>query len=333
MTTTTAKVQTALCSECHTEQPLRPSGKSLAPHKVDGDKCLGVPSDKERPGTRAKAPETKQDELCKPCSRTIGLLRSGKFAPHKDFVLNARCVGSNKSPAEAAKVEVRPAAKAAPPKAKGERKPVPPRPALTPLAKSEAKAAAFAKFVADHGWATRFDVNLDDIHPGTGEAAPAVTAISTRGHKDNVEEMRITWWGGACIGADGRITWEFKGRKVAVRNASACKMQAQVPHEFVLKQAQAYADRKAQAANQRAAKGRGRSKAPAFDPTTLDEDELIAALTGRALTWHNATAGKEETDTAVKVKIGETKTGRTVTFVNRDRRQRTIKAAALLRVG
>lgn len=328
--TTTNKPAVAICSECHTEQPLRPSGKSFQPHKVDGDKCLGVPTDAKvtRPGTRDKEQHEHQEAKCI-CDRSIGLLKSGRFANHKDLKLNARCPGSNKTPAEAKQVKVKPPA--GPAKAKADRKPATPKPVLTPLAKSHAKAMAFATFVKDYGWATQFEEDTQAIHPLTGEHSPAVTAVATRGAKGGPkEEMRITWWGGACIGGDGKITWEFNGRRIAVRNASACKMQAQVPHEFVLQQAAA----KAEAAKQKAATKRVKGTAPKFDPSTLDEEALIQALTGRAIVWHNATSGKEETATVKSAKVTDHETrGRTINIVTAEGKSRSLKADRLLRVG
>lgn len=299
MTATTDNPTTyAECDACGGEFIVRPSGRSFAgPHKDNGDRCLGRPKTETAitaPGKRVKEKtETLDRADCNACGRKGIAVKAGKLFIHKDFKANARCVGSMKDPSEVPAAPQQPPAR--PKAAKPKPAPKPPAPVLSPLSKAMAKAARFGEDLKKHDWRTTFEQNPDDKHPLTGEPTPSVTAVAKRGSRTDVETMRITWWGGACIGGDGRITWSYKGHTIAVRNANACRLLAERAHEDLVEAAVKRINSKAVAQKKRGGKGEKMERSLPFDPETVTDEELVDRLIGRAVTWHNAVADKQET--------------------------------------
>lgn len=341
-TTTTTPPAEAECDTCGGTFQLRPSGRTFANrHKDNGDTCLGRPVTPEAqpaPGKRPVVSSNTETGDCNACSRKGIGMRGGKLTTHKDFTTNSRCVGSLKAPADVPKNAKQPPAKAQAPKEKVS-KPAKPKVVLTPLAKAQAKAAAFALSIKDLGWRTEFEVNEQDVHPLTEEPIASVTAVAKRGTRTDVEEMRITWWGAACIGGENRITWTYKDRTVAVRNANACRQRAAVPHETLVEESMRVATRKVTAQGKANRKGGRSTPNLPFDPATVTEEELVDRLVGRAITWHNALADKQETvqikpKSKITVKPLKSKPGeRTVTVFTKDGKTKSFHLSKLVRIG
>lgn len=287
------ELRKAECDGCDGTFEVRPSGKSFSTrHKVNGDYCNGRPKTDEAkpaPGNRPDNPTPAETGDCAACSRRGIGMRAGKLSIHKDLATKVRCPGSLHAPGEVKADAPKPKAKPAAPKVK---KPTRPAVAVTHEAKAMAKAAKFGQDLTQYGWRTTFETNLTDVHPSTGETIASVTAVAQRGKGQDVEEMRITWWGSACIGGDDRITWEFKGRKIAVRNAKACRDRAALDHKTLVEESYRIAARKAAPAG---SKGKGGLRPLPFDPATVTDEELVDRLVGRTLTWTNAISDKQET--------------------------------------
>jgi hypothetical protein len=296
MTTSTriTELRTAECDSCDYRGEVRPSGKSFVTrHKDNGDFCMGRPSTEEAkpaPGNRPKDDTPTETGDCRACSRKNIGLRAGKLSIHKDLSKGVRCVGSLHFPKDVKANAPQPKpTKAAAPKPKA---PTRPKVAVTDEAKAMAKAAKFGQDLKVHGWRTTFETNPTDVHPLLGDPIASVTAVAKRGSGEDVEEMRITWWGAACIGGDDRITWTYKGRQIAVRNAKACRDRAARPHEELVNESFRIAARKAAAPGK---KGKGGLKPLPFDPKTVTDEELLERIVGRTLTWSRKIDDKQET--------------------------------------
>jgi hypothetical protein len=287
-------LRTADCDSCDYNGELRPSGKSFVTrHKVNGDFCMGRPKTAEvkpAPGKRVKEEAASERTSCAACSRRDLAVKAGKLVIHKDFKLNARCPGSLTPPSEVKATDPKPPAQPKP-KPKGEKRP---KLTITDEAKAMAKAARFGQDLKPHGWRTTFETNTADVHPWTGEPIASVTAVAKRGQHEDTETMRITWWGAACIGGDDRITWEFKGRQIAVRNAKACRDRAARSHEELTQESYRIAVRKAATPGK---KGKGGLRPLPFDPKTVSDEELLDRIVGRTLTWARKLDDKQETHT------------------------------------
>lgn len=295
MTTSTriTELRKADCDSCDYNGEVRPSGKSFATrHKDNGDFCMGRPVTEEAkpaPGNRPKDDTPTETGDCRACGRRNIGMRAGKLSIHKDLATKVRCPGSLHAPKDVKANAPKPKAKPAAPKPKA---PARPKVAVTDEAKAMAKAARFGQDLKVHGWRTTFETNPTDVHPLTGEPIASVTAVSKRGSGEDVEEMRITWWGAACIGGDDRITWGYKGRTIAVRNAKACRDRAARPHEELVQESFRIVARKAAAPGK---KGRGGLAPLPFDPQTVSDEELLERIVGRTLTWSRKIDDKQET--------------------------------------
>lgn len=266
------------------------------------------------------------DADCPACGRSIGLARM-RFKNHKDLAKNVRCPGSGKTPAEAEQAKT-PAAK---PKKQVTKKQDSGYKALSPLDKSKFKADRLGKELAGYADPWRYTIE-------TGPDADQATLVARRGKGADVEEMRISWWGGACLGGDGKITHAYKGRTIAVRNANAVRQRGQMSHEAIQQEAAKVATRKVNGS-----KGPRKQKTPEemqalmpFDPTTADDSEITKAVLNRTIKWTRTTDGAMETDVVKKLPkqaITRTKTGiRNLTFTGQNT-TRTVRIANLVSVG
>lgn len=272
-----------------------------------------------------------------PIDNRMVALRFGKLAQHNDLKKRTRCPGSNKTPTEAKAVKIeaptrppaeKPAKKAATPKPKSEAAAT--YKALPGIARSQLKAKRLADELATykHPWTATYETA-----PDTG----TVTLSLHRGKAQAVELMQISWFDGACIGGEGRITHEYRGRKIAVRNASAIKQRALLSPEEVAAEYSKVSARKAAGPP----KGK-RTPKPSeelkqllpFNPETATDEEIMKAVLNKPIVWDNATSGKRESDVVKSgPKINTTTKGlRNLSFrgVNTSR---TVRVAALVSVG
>lgn len=294
---------TGECVECGERYPVLKSGKLRKhAHPKTGNTCA------QEPGVEVKCPQG---------NHRVRLSRGGKLPVHKDPELGARCIGSNKTPEEAAAatVAVKPTGKITPPRPKD------PYRALTPIQKSETKAKRLAAELKELGWRSQIKLNHT-----------IAELTLRRGKNGDTEEMFITWDAGACVGGDGMITHEYKGRKIAVRNANAVRARAATPAEQIAAEYARVANRKVG----RPTKGGTKAKTKAtpvmpFDPETASDDEIVQALTNKKVVWENKLAGKQEEARVRNAKIQPSKNGRNIAL-NTEYGQRVIKATALVSV-
>lgn len=290
------------------------------------------------PNTLEPVCEQREDVQAEcPVDNRMVALRYGKLAQHNDLTKRSRCPGSNKTPTEAKAVKIEAPTRPAPakvPKAKATPKPkseaAATYKALPGIARSQMKAKRLADELATYKapWSATYDTNDD-----TG----TVTLSLHRGKAQAVELMQISWFNGACIGGEGRITHEYRGRKIAVRNASAIKQRATMTPEEVAAEFSKVSIRKAAGPP----KGKREPKPSAelkalmpFNPETATDEDILSAVLNKPIVWDNATSGKRESD-VVKAKptINRTKTGtRNLSFrgVNTSR---TVRVANLVSVG
>lgn len=306
------------CVECGTEAP-----KLKTPGKVRKH---------VNPQTLEECEQRANVEVdCPVCGRKIGLFRM-RFKNHKDLKAGRKCPASGHTVAEAtprtgvARNPSAQKAKAAPKAAK----PSDGYKDLSPLAKSQFKATKLGNELKAYSDPWRFTVE-------TGPDADQATLVARRGTGKDVEEMRISWWGGACLGGDGKITHEYHGRKIAVRNANAVRQRGQMTHEAIQQEAAKVATRKVSGNG-----GPKVKKTPEqlqalmpFDPKTADDDEILKHLPNRTVKWTRVTDGGTETDVVRKLPkqpISRTKTGiRNLTFTGQNT-TRTVRVENLVSV-
>lgn len=306
------KPNTRECVECGLEMPALKTPGKVRKHTNPQtlQEC------EQRPSVEA---------TCPACEREIGLAKM-RFKNHKDLAKNVRCPGSGKTPAEAeaAKQPEPKPKKAAAKKADNGYK------TLSPLDKSKFKAKRLGDELKQYADPWRYTIE-------TGPDADQATLVLRRGTGGDVEEMRISWWAGACLGGDGKITHEYKGRKIAVRNANAIRLRGAMTHEEIKAEAAKVATRKV------GPKGPRKSKTPEelqalmpFDPTTAEDDEILKAVLNRTVKWTRTTDGQMESDVVKKLPkqpISRTKTGiRNLTFTGQNT-TRTVRVANLVSVG
>lgn len=346
---------------------LTPSGKAVKAHKDGSEKCVGgkpqtpdpepvkvVPKNTptkvaecvecgteapklKTPGKVRKHlnPQTLVDceqrpsveEKCPACDREIGLAKM-RFKTHKDLAKNVRCPASGKTVVEAQNLTKVPTARAkkeakAKPQDSGYK-------GLSPLGKSQFKAKRLGDELKAYADPWRYTIE-------TGPDADQATLVAKRGTGKDVEEMRISWWGGACLGGDGKITHSFRGRTIAVRNANAVRQRGQLSHEAVQQEFAKVSTRKANGSTGPRAKKTPdelRELMP-FDPVKAEDDEIIRAVLNRTIKWENKTKGSTETDVVRKLPkqaISRTKTGvRNLTFTGQNT-TRTVRVENLVSV-
>lgn len=266
------------------------------------------------------------EATCPVCEREIGLAKM-RFKTHKDLAKNVRCPGTGKTPAEAAQVTKTPEAK---PKKAAAKKADNGYKTLSPLDKSKFKAKRLGDELKQYADPWRYTIE-------TGPDADQATLVLRRGTGGDIEEMRISWWAGACLGGDGKITHEYKGRKIAVRNANAVRLRGAMSHEEIKQEAAKVATRKV------GPKGPKKQKTPEemqalmpFDPNEADDAEILKHVLNRTVKWSRTTDGAVESDVVKKLPkqaITRTKTGiRNLTFTGQNT-TRTVRVANLIAVG
>lgn len=281
----------AECVECGTEMP-----KLKTPGKVrKHTNPFTLQECEQRPDVKADCPV---------CERPQIRLVKMRFGNHKDLKANSKCPASGKTVTEAqALTKKAPARKKAEPK----KAPINQLKDLSPLDKSKFKADRLGKELAAYPDPWRYVIE-------TGPDPEQATLVAKRGKGNDVEEMRISWWAGACFGGDGKITHEYRGRKIAVRNANAVRLRGQMTHEEIQAEASKVATRKSNGSGPKAKKTPEQMQAlMPFDPKEADDKTVLSHLReGRTIRWTRVTDGAEEKDTLRKLPkqpISRTKSG------------------------
>lgn len=352
------------CSSCgRNDLKARPSGK-LPRHKIDGEWCPGTEAKvpaingaEDAPAQTAATP-TKNETECEECGKLLPLLKSGKvrkhdnertgkvceqdpekeqlcpvpdgcgrrvgvvrgkLAIHKDFKLNNRCPGSGKTLEEAAKIKIK--AIARPSTAAPKKAPDPYR-SMSPIAKSVFKATRLATQLHPNGW------------KGTiVKLGPVAELTLTRGKGATQEVMFIKWDAGACIGGDGNITHTYRGRTIAVRNANAVRIRSAMTPEQIASEYARVATRKAtRVPRQKKANADAELPPLPFDKEKATDKDLVAAITGKTIAWHNTIANKTERETAVRVAVKPSKNGRNLVIRTHAGKERTVSVDKLVSV-
>lgn len=365
MSTTTQEVLE--CSACGQSTKdgleLMPSGKSFRRHKDGDEVCKGghpktpdpEPVSVVKKGTPGKIaecrecgtempalktpgkvrkhtnPETLQEceqrdnveAKCPVCLQPRNLLKM-RFRPHKDPKANTRCIASGKTVAEAQglKTTVRPKKEPKPKKEDNGYKDLP------PLEKSRFKAKRLGEELKPNGWRYTVETGEED------QAADQATLVAHRGKGGNVEEMRISWWAGACLGGDGKITHSYHGRTIAVRNANAVRQRAARSQEEIAAEFAKVSTRKVTPRGPRTTKTPEQLRVlMPFDPTKAKDEEILKAVLGKIIKWENKTSGKTEEDVVKgKPRITQTKAGaRNLSFTGLNT-SRTIRVDNLVSV-
>lgn len=261
---------------------------------------------------------------CPVCERTINLRRM-RFVNHKDLKANAKCPASGKTVAEAQtlnkKAPTRPKKGEAKKKDNGYKD-------LSPLDKSIFKAKRLGEELKGYADPWRYTIE-------TGPDYDQATLVAKRGPGKDIEEMRISWWAGACLGGDGKITHTFRDRKIAVRNANAVRLRGQMSHEQIVEEYSKVATRKASPKRKKTTEEL--QELLPFDPKKADDKEVINHIReGRVITWIRTTDGKRESDTVKRLPkqpISRTKTGiRNLSFTGAAG-SRTVRVENLVSVG
>lgn len=149
--------------------------------------------------------------------------------------------------------------------------------------KSLAKANKFRDAVVAHGWTVNFLVPAD--------RPTVVEAVAERGP----EAIHIAWGGGVCEYES--LTYTYGDRVVKPRNASGAKQMAARAPEEAASILERVASNKAWKKKEPAE--RKPVKLP-FDPALATDMEVVEALAGQAVRWHNRLSGGEETAAVTK---------------------------------
>ena len=350
---------------------LMPSGRNFKRHEgADGERCTGgnpqsktpepveLVSNKKtigscrecgeeaaplvsKPGWVRKHTNPQTLEVCEqresvkedcPVCVTTRIMRHLRFPLHKDPVNKTRCPGSNKTMPEAQKL-AKEGKKAPAAKIKPER-PVVPRQrkepnaykALPPLEKSKFKAEKLGKELAEYPDPWRY--RIED-----GDDADQATLVLRRGRGNAQEEMRISWWAGACLGGDGRITHEYRNRTIAIRNANAIRLRARMTPDQVAAEFTKVGTRKTTPKPRVQKTEEQLKELLPFDPATVSDKELLRIVKNKTVTWINRTAGKQESDVVRgHARVSMTKSGvRNLDFTGQNT-SRTVRVENLVAV-
>lgn len=305
---------TAECVECGTEAPkLKTPGKvrkHVNPQTLQ--EC------EQRPDVEADCPV---------CERTGIKLRKMRFVNHKDLKANAKCPATGKTVSEAQALGKKAPVKKQAAKAK---KPDNGYKDLPPLQKSIFKAKRLGDELKQYPDPWRYTVEQ-------GPDADQATLVARRGTGKDVEEMRISWWAGACLGGDGKITHEFRGRKIAVRNANAVRLRGQLTHEQIKEEATRVTTRKSNGSPKTKKTPEELRELMPFDPKEADDKTVLAHIReGRVIKWTRVTDGKEEKDVVRKIPKQPLKKlasgARNLSFTG-DGGTRTVRVENLISVG
>lgn len=291
---------TKACVECGEQHPVLKSGKVRKhTHPRLNKVCL------QQEGVEVECPQGKH---------RIRLTKAGLLPTHKDPELGARCIGSNKTleDAKVAKVDRKPTGKVTPPRPRN------PYRDLTPQEKSKFKASRLAEQLKEMGWRSRIELK------GT-----VAELTLRRGRNAEQEEMFITWDGGACVGGDGMITHNYRGRTIAVRNANAVRLRAALSPEQIAAEHAKVANRKVGRPNKGAKKALATVPSLPFDPGTATDEEIMKALAGKKVTWFSSMKQKDESENVRDAKVEITKAGSRNVVLHTGTGTRIVKVDAL----
>lgn len=187
--------------------------------------------------------------------------------------------------------------------------------------KSMQKAAVIRAEVEAHGWSVTLDALDGDV----------VELTAKRG----AEVLWISWTGGKMT-LDPMPTYTVEDRTIKLKNASAVKQYAARPAEAGSKELEKV--RSNRFFRKRPTKPR-RSRLP-FDPKLATDEEVIAALQGQVVSWHNdRTQGTEVAFVGVRgkaprwIRLEERNGDRIFSFVCPQTGFRAFYLTRLIRVG
>lgn len=200
---------------------------------------------------------------------------------------------------------------------------VPPTAAAASQTKSWQKAAAFRGSVEALGWACSVEWAPD------GEPDDVVEATAQRGD----EHLWISWTAGAMT-LQPMPTYTISDRTIRLKNASACLKYAGRPVADAVEELSKVTSNKA---FRRKTVTPKKTRIP-FDTGLASDEEVIAALLGRTVEWHNSISQATETATlgrdAHRVKIQSVDGGdRIVKFCCPSTGFRAFRLSSLTRVG
>jgi hypothetical protein len=260
---------------------------------------------------------------CPVCS-TKRTLKKRLLVVHKDITTGTRCPASAKTVAEAQTLRKKaaPAKATAAPKETGKKTDA--YAVLSPLNKSRFKAIRLGNELKELPESWRFKIE-------NGPDPDQATLVTRRGTGNDMEEMRISWWNGACLGGEGRITHTYRGRTLAIRNANAIRQRAQMPAEQVAAEFAKVATRRTTTPRKRKTPDQLREVMP-FDPNTATDEEILRAVLNRTVRWERKIDGKMDDD-VVKGKpvIKTTPKGRQLSFRGQNT-TRTVQVEQLVSV-
>lgn len=239
---------------------------------------------KQRTSPENATQEETSNKECPACQQEVAVRPSGRMAPHK--FAGERCDG------KAPEIPATKPASIGRVGEKGQQRHVKPtqtqpqrsnRDAPTPTHRSHAKALKFAESVEAMGWAA-------EVNPATNDSAQV---MATR----NNEVITIEWVDNRTYNG-GQSYTDPNGRTVILRNASAA-LQVAGRSEQTAKEEAA---RKA-TAKRRVGRPRKHSQAGSLPPDEVPgaslpfskdsmPHEIMEAIVGRAIEWHNNMSGK-----------------------------------------
>lgn len=149
--------------------------------------------------------------------------------------------------------------------------------AATAGTKSAEKSQAFIAEVAKHGWASEIRVEEGD----------RIEVTSKRGD----EILFIEWMNGVY---QNSATYTIADRTVKIRNASAAKAYAARDPKAGAEELVRVTSNKAFRKKAVPSEDLQRSRLP-FDPATATEPEILEAILGRTVVWHNRISVRSET--------------------------------------
>lgn len=187
------------------------------------------------------------------------------------------------------------------------------------VTKSAAKANAFVVEIGVHGWGCTQRINDGD----------RIEVTARRGD----ETLFIEWMNGVY---QNSATYTIADRTIKLRNASAAKSYAARDPKAGAEELQRVTSNKAFRKKEVPDAELQRSRLP-FDPTTASEPEILAALLGRGVTWHNRISVKSESAMVGKdprrAHFTEFEGERIFNFCCPNTGFRSFRLSALLRVG
>lgn len=297
----------------------------------------GMETKQTKPTKAASKPAASDQDAdkatCPACQQEVTVRPSGKLAPHKDA--GERCDGKapelESKPASGNRVGSQEAT--AKPAKKRAGKPADSTPKRTAPAtasatsKSHAKALRFVASVEDMGWSATVD-------NATDRDFTEVTA------KRNDEVISIEWTDGKAR-TGGQHYTNPTGTTVVLRNASHCLQIA----------GRSEADAKEAASKKAAAKTRvGRPRKSKAGSLPSDEvpganlpfskdsmpHEVLEAIVGRAIEWHNSISGKVQSALVIptpKNKVQPDRNGNQVVHFYAPDGQYAVRVSAIRSVG